>query len=96
MIGRFVASRRRMRRRSGELRRLRNEDRGQVPDASGFEQLARTVRHVFRVRRPAVQVVLLPSQWIVLQKRLRQVTCQRALVRRHTVQNDPDSCYTKS
>lgn len=74
---RFVASRRRLRRRSGELRRLRDEDRGQIPDASGFEQLARTVRHVFRVRRPTGQVVLLPSQRVVLQKRLRQVTAQQ-------------------
>lgn len=69
-----IASRRRLRRRPGELRGLRFENRGQVLDESGYEQLARALRHLYRVRRPTGQVVLLPAQRIVLQKRLRQVT----------------------
>lgn len=68
-----LASRRRLRRRPGELRGLRFENRGQVLDESGYEQLARALRHLYRVRRPTGQVVLLPAQRIVLQKRLRQV-----------------------
>lgn len=71
----LASRRRRMRRRGfGELRGLRRQDRGPVPDAGGLEQLARAVRHVLRVRSPADQVMLLPAQRSVLQERLRPVS----------------------